>query len=1124
MKTDFGIAIIVVMGVFLASSSFAGDSFLETNVPDSELLMENFAASTYLEMDDYGTMNVPGQPRLPSRIVAVAVPPGAIIENVSVVSERSELLNNKYTIEPVGLILPLMTLTDEELAVYEADYKHQYETIYQVDAFWPESMGWMERNASFRKYKLVDVRINPIQYNPISGQLIQHHGIRINVSYSIPRQVNVIVDYSPRMENLADRIIVNYDEAQEWYSTDNGASRDTHNFVIITTEALVDSVQSLVAFETNVKGKAVYVATVESIDATGTGHDLCEKIRTFLREKYPTSSWGIEDILLVGHHSDVPMRIVKQEVGYGYPLTDFYYAELSGPDSESWDADQDGDYWDDQDPADFYSEVTVGRIPWSDPDLVEAICAKSMVYEMNNDPAFKENILLLGSYFWENTDNAVLMEYIMQQPHMADWSSIRMYEQNSTVYSIYPCDYELTGDNVLDVWPEEHFAFVNLAGHGSYQSVHIMGHGSEAFWASSRCSNLSDDYPSIVFSDACSTSDTSYTNLGQRMLEQGAVGFVGATKVALGSNGWMNPSDGSSQSLDFYFTDAVTSKEYTQGEALQYALIENYQNNGWDLSKYEIAEWNLWGNPDLGMGLAIGSNGSVTMDRETYSSNDSITITLRDIDLNENTGTFETVSLIITTNRNDQETVILTETQEVPGVFIGTILLAESNSVPGNNRLDVLNGQIVIVTYTDSDDGLGGVDVVKTKTAQIDGVTPEIINVHFGRISSDFVEVVWETSEPATCLVEYGDVNLNMTVASSVPSTEHKVVIPDLTPCTFYHFIIRAEDLAGNTITDDNNGLYYRTNTLSIEEIFSEMLESDPGWLMEGQWAFGQPTGQGGEHGYPDPTSGHTGQNVYGYNLDGDYPNNSAAYTLTTQALNCAGMENVVLAYWRWLGVERNMYDNASIEVSTDGTTFVEVWENADIEHADSVWTHHVLDISEQADNQQSVYIRWVMGRTDQGWHYCGWNIDDISLTSTAPCNLATPTPRPTATPEPSTMPATGIHLMMTDTSLVEGDMFNLTYLLRNGMASVMTVDVFIALEVYGSYWFWPTWVGMDEGIAFDPAVSVAAASETNGDALQFTWPNIEGRAPGLFFYGLLLNTSNSQIMGDLSWVCWEYR
>jgi hypothetical protein len=62
-----------------------------------------------------------------------------------------------------------------------------------------------------------------------------------------------------------------------------------------------------------------------------------------------------------------------------------------------------------------------------------------------------------------------------------------------------------------------------------------------------------------MFADACSNSDTDYLNIGQMMMWRGAVGFLGATKVARGRPAWDDPLDGSSQSLDYFFTTSVTS-------------------------------------------------------------------------------------------------------------------------------------------------------------------------------------------------------------------------------------------------------------------------------------------------------------------------------------------------------------------------------------------------------------------------------------------------------------------------------------------------------------------------------------------------------------------------------------
>ena len=157
-------------------------------------------------------------------------------------------------------------------------------------------------------------------------------------------------------------------------------------------------------------------------------------------------------------------------------------------------------------------------------------------------------------------------------------------------------------------------------------------------------------------------------------------------------------------------------------------------------------------------------------------------------------------------------------------------------------------------------------------------------------------------------------------------------------------------------------------------------LDTDPGWTCEGLWQYGVPTGGGGAYGNPDPTSGHTGDNVYGYNLNGDYLNGMTVEKhLTSGALDCSSLGAVSLRFWRWLGVEQPQYDHAYVRVSSDGTNWVTVWENT-VEITDNSWTQMELDISAVAHGQETVYLRWTMGTTDGGWTYCGWNIDDIEI------------------------------------------------------------------------------------------------------------------------------------------------
>ncbi|MDF7824664.1 S8 family serine peptidase [Pontiellaceae bacterium B12227] len=172
--------------------------------------------------------------------------------------------------------------------------------------------------------------------------------------------------------------------------------------------------------------------------------------------------------------------------------------------------------------------------------------------------------------------------------------------------------------------------------------------------------------------------------------------------------------------------------------------------------------------------------------------------------------------------------------------------------------------------------------------------------------------------------------------------------------------------------------------------IASFNLHSDPGWMMETGWEFGVPQGGGSFGG--DPLSGHTGANVLGYNLNGDYSNNVSEYWLTSSPIDCSGHTNVQLRFWRWLGIESSRYDHASIEVSNDGLIWHSVWTHTGGSFSESSWNEVVYDISAIADDASSVWVRWGMGTTDGSVTYPGWNIDDVTIEGEPLSGYNTPT------------------------------------------------------------------------------------------------------------------------------------
>ena len=608
----YGIVGICFMMILMIQSVVVSADEITVTIPIGTYEIKDTQQGHQISVENFGRLLVPGKPNLPSKIFAVAIPPGAEVTEITFVTGEGIALPGIYEIPPA--LLPRV-IDQEDPLIYERHkrmYEENFNSVYRSDEPYPQNIVEFVRFAGHRKYNLVDVRVTPFTYlkvqnshRPLSGQLTYYPEVTVHISYTYPKDFSsedIMIDNLPRKERAAEEFILNYDQAKNWYSSDK-TGPEKHDFVIITLESLTSSVTPLVNWETS-KGRNVKVVTTSWINSSYDGYDLAEKMRNFLRDKYPSGEWGIENVLLVGHYDDVPMRRCWPDIGSGKPETDLYYAELSLPDSLSWDADGDHQWGENSDPIDFYSEVNVGRIPWSSPADVLSICEKSVAYEQNADPSFKKNILLLGAFFWPDTDCAVLIESKVDQPWMSDWTMTRMYEEG---YSTYPMDYNLTYNNVRSVWSSGKFAFVNWAGHGSPTSSHIYYSGGGAFVSNSTCPYLNDEYPAIVFADACSNSDTDYLNIGQAMLKQGAVGFLGATKVAYGMGGWNDPYDGSSQSFDYFFTTHVTSGDYTQGEAHQWALREMYTNGLWIIDvKYQMFEWGaLWGNPDLGMASAF---------------------------------------------------------------------------------------------------------------------------------------------------------------------------------------------------------------------------------------------------------------------------------------------------------------------------------------------------------------------------------------------------------------------------------------------------------------------------------------------------------------------------------------
>jgi hypothetical protein len=201
--------------------------------------------------------------------------------------------------------------------------------------------------------------------------------------------------------------------------------------------------------------------------------------------------------------------------------------------------------------------------------------------------------------------------------------------------------------------------------------------------------------------------------------------------------------------------------------------------------------------------------------------------------------------------------------------------------------------------------------------------------------------------------------------------------------------IVSAGD--GRCMDQDRDGVPGETfddrYTASFEGVFvlySADMSSDPGWSLDAgtapnQWLYGVPSGIDG-----DPSSGHTGDKVIGYNLQGNYPDDmAAAQYATTPVFSTVGYGDITLGFWRWLGVEASIYDHASIEV-WDGTAWTTAWDYTGPNVSPASWSYVQYVLPASANDRPEVKIRWAMGPSDKFTNYCGWNIDDVLVWGTS--------------------------------------------------------------------------------------------------------------------------------------------
>jgi hypothetical protein len=607
-----------------------------------------------IEMEGFEQLKQPGRPMLPEKDMLVLLPPGARFLSLEIEGLESKPVPGNFKIAPTPPLLPLAMPDQafEPLKTEMAKWEETYRAFYATDAAYPDETVRVVGTGSLRKYSYVRIAFRPFTYHPASGRLVQHYEARVLINYAPPdpAEREALLHSDEVADQRASELFVNYDDLKSAYGSgegDGSSSRsklDHHDYVIITTSDLVDAITAS-AFPGWKTSLGFDVRTVLTTDPEITGQpgsDLAERIRNFLRANY--GPWGIEYVLLVGNYEDVPMRYCYPDpenhlhdpsnpgVGPGSVPTDHYYADLSLPDSESWDSDGDGFHGElGDDNPDFLAEVSVGRIPTSSGPRITYTLDKLVRVEQDTG-AWKRQALHAGAIlFFANQngsgiplrDGATCVDEIEKQV-MGGWSMSRYSEQTGLVTSPYPWPQLTLASFNMDWWNGT-YGFVNWAGHGWPDGVARTiwswddgdgipetdgSDGMDSDYFITDGLNMQDDYPSVVCAVSCDVGypdPNPYGNIGIDLLTGAPMGpasaVVSSSRYAAVSSDW--PAlPGGAESLCFEFNRyavAGPGGPRRLGDALYESKFYAHFNYGWDMH-YEyrnLYNYNLYGDPAM---------------------------------------------------------------------------------------------------------------------------------------------------------------------------------------------------------------------------------------------------------------------------------------------------------------------------------------------------------------------------------------------------------------------------------------------------------------------------------------------------------------------------------------------
>ncbi|MGQ9664229.1 MAG: C25 family cysteine peptidase [bacterium] len=562
---EFVVIFFLVNGVYYGNIDCSND----------EVQFLQSANETKIRIPNWEITDEIGAPELPSKVIRIALPYGAKINRIEVLSTVYKEWQLKYDISFAQKPVILSKEIVENTSAQNSD-------IYLSKKPYPETILQFKGAYILDNYQICELICVPFQYYPSLKKLIFYSSIDFAVHYE--------GGLSTQAKNDIIKKLVLNDE--DIISTPERLERNQLSYLIITESPMDTVFQRLADWKTK-KGLPAGVRNVSWIISHYAGEDSAAKIRNYLKTLVDSNT---KYVLLGGDVDYIPCRFAYAmtcSAGYvpGREDTlpcDLYYADLQG----NWDLDNDGSYGEIEDSINLYPDLFVGRAPVNTIEEAQRFVNKILIYEKNPQLNYLDKALFAAEILWANpyTDQGVHKNKIGNESFPVNFTLTKLYQSlgNETKTAVMQAIRD--GQNLI-----------NHDGHGWINLISVGGWPHRIYSADFDTITNIPRY-GILYSIGCWTNAFDSASVSEAFVNSpngGGVAFIGNSSYGWGSPG--NPGFGYSDRFDSRFFHSLFNEDnFHLGEALAiakaYFVPYSREKNVYRWHQYQI---NLLGDPEM---------------------------------------------------------------------------------------------------------------------------------------------------------------------------------------------------------------------------------------------------------------------------------------------------------------------------------------------------------------------------------------------------------------------------------------------------------------------------------------------------------------------------------------------